>query len=263
MQKKLLVLGAVLGMVALAGATSTASAAQVGQRGEREGTRGMMGGKMGLVERGVGVVGTVSAINGNTITLQNTMRRGVASTTVGATVTYTVDASSATIYKNSATSSVSNIAVGNRISVQGKVTGTSVVATTIHDGVGMMGRGGWNDDSSGAGFVGNGQPVVAGNITALTGSIFTLTTKNGVAYSVDATNAKFTKKGATSTVSALAVNDTVIVQGTVNGNSVLASNVIDRGTMPAPSANVNQGVGEKGKGFFGGIGAFFGRLFGF
>jgi hypothetical protein len=48
-------------------------------------------------------------------------------------VSYTVDASSATISKNNATSSVSNIAVGDRVVVQGAVNGNSITASSIID----------------------------------------------------------------------------------------------------------------------------------
>jgi len=80
------------------------------------------------------VSGIVMAVNGNVITLN--VHQGLSSTT--ATTTFTVDATSAIVRKNNATSTVSSIAVGDRISVLGTVNGTNVVAKTIIDG--MMGR---------------------------------------------------------------------------------------------------------------------------
>ena len=53
-----------------------------------------------------------------------------------------MDATNAKIYKGSATTtvSVSDIAMGDTVMVQGTVSGTSVTATVIRDGVnGMMG----------------------------------------------------------------------------------------------------------------------------
>lgn len=75
--------------------------------------------------------GTVTAINGNLITLTSKIK--------GATTTYTVDASSATITKGIGTSTtaiaVSGITVGDRLVVQGTVSGTAITATTIRDGL--------------------------------------------------------------------------------------------------------------------------------
>ena len=77
-----------------------------------------------------GVFGTVTAVNGNTITVQS---RGFGQNSTQ--TTYTVDASNATVTKNNAASSVGDIAVGDNIMVQGTVSGTSVTAKTIRDGI--------------------------------------------------------------------------------------------------------------------------------
>ena len=74
--------------------------------------------------------------------------------------TYTVDASSATVTKNGAASTVSAIAVGDTVMVQGTVSGTNVTAKTIRDGVGQ----------GQPAIQGNGQPVVAGTVTAINGN---------------------------------------------------------------------------------------------
>ncbi len=67
--------------------------------------------------------GTVSAVNGNTITITNKSN-----------VSYTVDASGAKISKMGVSSATaSNIAVGDSILVQGTFTGTSVAAVNIVD----------------------------------------------------------------------------------------------------------------------------------
>src|ERR1035437_7221371 len=71
-----------------------------------------------------GVSGTVTAVNGNIITING--RQGFGSTTP--TVSYTVNATNATVRKNNATSTVSSIAVGDVIAVQGTITGTNVTA---------------------------------------------------------------------------------------------------------------------------------------
>lgn len=102
----------------------------------------------GDIERGQpGVMGTVSAISGTTITL--TAKQPGSDTDV----VYTVDASGATVKKftkGDATSkpvettiAVSGIAAGDKIMVKGTVSSTNIVATEITDGdMGGFHRGG-------------------------------------------------------------------------------------------------------------------------
>ena len=81
-----------------------------------------------------GVFGTVTAVDGTTITVDG--RQG----TTTASTTYSVDASNAKVIEGPATStaSISDISVGDRVVVQGTVTGTSIAATTIIDGKFMI-----------------------------------------------------------------------------------------------------------------------------
>ena len=74
----------------------------------------MGGGRGGMMGMRPGVFGTVSAVNGTTITVSG--RTGFGSTTPA--VTYTVNASNATLKKNNATSTVSSIAVGDTVMVK-------------------------------------------------------------------------------------------------------------------------------------------------
>ena len=60
----------------------------------------------------------------------------------------------------------------------------------------------------------------------------TVTNKSNVTYTVDATNAKIVQGQNTIAVSNVAVGDSVVVQGTVNGNSITASSVIDQKARP-------------------------------
>jgi hypothetical protein len=209
----------------------------------------MMGG------RAPGVFGTVSAVSGNTLTV--TSKGGPNSSSTA--TTYTVDASNATVMKDNATSSVSNIAVGDNVMVQGTVSGTNVTATRIEDGIPQgMGKGG----GAVASFQGNGEPVVGGSVSAINGDSLTVTNKSNVTYTVDATNATIMKGNATSSLSAIATGDNVLVQGTVNGTAVTATTVIDQGA--ASSSTTSGGPMMRGMGgFFGAIGGFFQHLFGF
>ena len=164
--------------------------------------------------------------------------------------------------KGNATSTISDIVVGDNVVIQGTVTGTSVKATTIRDG--MIRNPGANAGSNPQ-VQGNGQPVVAGTVVSVSGSVINVTNSGNVTYAVDTTNSKFESRGqqGTSTISNVSVGDRVIAQGAVNGTSVTASLVIDQGN---PS-NVPQGGhgDDRGSrsGFFGSIGNFFKHLFGF
>jgi hypothetical protein len=228
-------------------------------------------GMPGGMQRAPGVFGTVASISGTTLTVTSKMpqKKTDLSGTIGMTataVTYTVDASNATVTKDNAASTVSAIAVGDTVMVQGTVSGTNVTAKTIRDGV-MMQKGtkpgtpGQTGTSPAPIITGNGQPVVGGSVTAESGSILTITNKSNVTYSVDATSATIEKGNAASTLSSVAVGDTVIVQGAVNGSSITASSVIDQGATPAAGSTAPKPKGVMG--FFSGIGGFFAHLFGF
>jgi hypothetical protein len=221
-------------------------------------------------------MGTVLTTDGSTLTIsakQFTKPTTAGATPTSTTVTYTVTTTGATtVTKAGAASTVSAIAVGDTIAVQGTVSGTNVVATTIRDGVMMRGKGangtGSTNGNIGAGaaslVAGNGQPVVGGAITAISGNTLTVTNKSNVIYTVDATSAKFLQGNTTIALTGLKVGDTVVVQGTVNGTAVTASTVIDQG-QPATSAGTTGTAPKKAGigGFFGGIGSFFSHLFGF
>jgi hypothetical protein len=218
------------------------------------------------------LVGRVTAISGNTITV-------FGNATGNSNTTFTVDASKATVLKASATTTASGISVGDHLVVSGNINGANVVATVIRDGVGMMkGKEGRdqngdnknedNKNRQGKGLLppaiieGNGQPVIGGQVSAVSGGSLTVTTKTNISYIVDATKANIQKDGATTTVSSVVVGDSVVVQGTVNGTSVTASTVIDRGVVQTTSQDANPD--SKGSmGIFKSIGNFFSRIFGF
>lgn len=171
----------------------------------------------------MGAAGTVTAVNGNTITI--TGKDGT---------TYTVEAGAAAITKDM-TASLTDIKVGDTIMAQGSTSGTTVTATAIHDGKmpegGMHGRGG----------MGGVERGVHGTVTAVSGTTLTVTATNPTTsttatYTVDASSAKVLKgdgttKPADSTLSAVAVGDTVGIQGEVTGTNIVAKMIIDG---PAP-----------------------------
>lgn len=229
-----------------------------------------------------GIFGTVTAIDGDTLSVTAMTRpfMGATSTPSGATTTvYTVDATNATVYKGSATTTVpvSSISVNDKVMVQGTVSGTDVTATTIRDGVmgPAMGRSGAWGGKGGPGYSsstapvspiqGNGEPVVGGSITAVSGDTLTVTNASNVTYTIDVSSATIVKDGTSTAVTNLDIGDNVIVQGAVSGTSVTASSVIDQGAKPAnaSSSASKGGFGAGFGGFFGAIGGFFAHLFGF
>lgn len=240
-----------------------------------------MGRTMGDWNRGAammqpGIAGTVSAVDVGGVATTFTVNgrsfgRGIASSTTA----YTVDASNATVTKNNASSSVSAIAAGDQVFVRGTVSGTNVAATMVRDGVmpgGGSGRGrgmgGFNFASSSprrsnsSPIQGNGQPVVAGKVATISGTTLTVTNQSNLTYTVDASNAQVMQGKTTSTLSAVAVGDTVVVQGTVNGTAITASSLIDQKPAPAAgSTSANTPAGAPG--LLGRIGGFFMHLFGF
>ncbi len=214
-----------------------------------------------------GIFGTVSAINGTSLTVTS---KGFGTST--ASTVYSVDASNAVVMTNRATSTLSAVVVGNSVMVAGTVNGTSVTATKINLNSDMTGFKGGDNENPGKGFdkknasstdmmEGNGQPIIGGTVSAVNGTIITITNKSNTSYTIDATNATTTKKGSIISVSDIAVGDSVLVQGAINGTSVTASIITDQAQMTQSSKNT--GVKQKITGFFGGIGNFFARLFGF
>lgn len=211
------------------------------------------------------VFGTVSAVNGNTITV--TGKQGIGANAVA--TTFTIDATSAKITKNNVAGAVSSILVGDTVIAQGTLTGTNLVATMIRDGqMGKGMRGGPNGNQPGkilpvSPITGNGQPIVAGTVSSINGGTLTITNKSNVSYTVDATNAKIVQGQNTISVSNIVVGNMVVVQGTVNGNSVVATSVIDQASPVNTTTTASGKTEQPHQGFFGGIGSFFAHIFGF
>ena len=123
--------------------------------------KGSMGMGNGAVNGGPRVMGTITKIDGNTITVDSIgFSKNVPNTDTNKsdttkptseTKTYTVDASGATIYKDGVESKISDIAVNNKIVVEGTITDTSIKATKIYEGnMGVAnganrGQGNWNN----------------------------------------------------------------------------------------------------------------------
>ncbi len=228
------------------------------------------------------IVGMVTAVNGTTLTVTSKSKVGWAwgkddedndnnkdedapkATPVA--IVYTVDASQATVVKGGVASTVSGIAVGDIVKIQGTVTGTTVLATTIRGEVNKEKEDKKEDKDKKPKptplIQGNGQPIIAGTVTAINGTTLTITNKSNVTYTVDGSTAKVQNKGALSTISTVAVGDNVVVQGTISGTAVTAYSVIDQGPTPSPKVKLNDEEKARFK-FFSDVGHFFQLLFGF
>lgn len=91
------------------------------------------------------VAGKITAIQGNTLTVSE--HQGMMGSTTPDTL-FTVDTSKAVVMKNNATSTVSALVIGDTISVQGTLTGTTVTATYIREGK-LMGYKGYDENKTG------------------------------------------------------------------------------------------------------------------
>lgn len=155
------------------------------------------------------VNGTITAISGATITITENANRGGGS--------YTIDASGAAFTKAGATATISDFAVGENVWAIGTVSGDSVVATKVSDAPGM---------SRGFGFGHGRGHGVMGTVSSVNGTTITVNGKNGGSYTVDAGNTTVHKM-VTTTVSDIAVGDTIGVQGEVSGTTISATTIMD------------------------------------
>ena len=161
--RTVLPVGAILASIGIgfAGITSaqTATTSTTPARGAPM-ERGMMGEKPA-------VMGKITAINGTTLTVEG-MNKGMETQK-----TYTVNASGAKVVTSVAgsaptESSVSTLAVGDMVAVRGTVSGTSVAATEIMEGMPMRGGHGGPGGRGGHGTHGT-VSAVSGNTITITG----------------------------------------------------------------------------------------------
>lgn len=166
------------------------------------------------------VHGTVTAVSGTTVTV----------TDVQSSTSYTIDTSNATIIKASegerpTGATIADIAVGDTIGAHGTLSGTTLVADRVTDGMGMGGpRDGSMMERGGRGGM--------GTVTAVSGSSITLTTQNGETMTVDASSASVSKM-VTGSLADVAVGDTISVQGTRGDGTIKADHIMTG--MQAPS----------------------------
>ena len=153
------------------------------------------------------VMGTITAINGSTITITAQGKQ---------TGTYTIDASNASVMKDGASSSVSALAVGDKVFAAGTINGTSVTATQVFDG----------KFGPGKRMMMGPRPGVMGQVTAVNGSTLTVSGKDGKTYTVDAAGATV-QKMVTEPVADIKVGDTIGAMGAVSGTTITAKQIMD------------------------------------
>lgn len=154
-----------------------------------------------------GIVGTVSAISGTTLTVAG--KDGV---------TYTVDASAATLAGSEGSNfTLADVKVGDKVNVRGTVSGTSVTATKIVDGR-IRARNFL--DAMGA--------VGSGIVSSINGSIFTVTPVGSSSTTTVATNAStvYRVNGVATTSGALSVGSRVLLVGTTTGDASVSATLV-------------------------------------
>lgn len=173
-------------------------------------------------------MGKVTAVNGSMITIDSLANK--------TTTTYTVDVSAATLKKGvgrgaPTTIVVTDIAVGDRITAVGTLSGTTVSATFVTDMGGkkkMMGRGMMPKPMMPAN-------IHSGTVTAVSGSTITIDSlfaKTKTTYIIDASAAALTKgmgRGTTIAVTDVKVGDKIMVTGPLTGTNIAATAVRDLG----------------------------------
>jgi hypothetical protein len=101
-----------------------------------------------------------------------------------------------------------------------------------------------------------GGQLVTGTVASVSGSVITLTAKNGGSYAVNAASAKIMKSGATVDITSILPGDLLMARGTLSGLSMTATTIVD-GVMQKPvgTAGVKPGAVLGAHGLMGSISA--------
>jgi hypothetical protein len=165
------------------------------------------------------LIGKITGISGTSITVS---RLGFPGGVLGS-ASFTVDASGAKILKAMSGSvqteaAISSLAIGDTVAIRGAVSGTTVAATEVIDGIGpRMGEGR---------VPGGGHSGAVGTVTAINGTTLTLTGRDGTTYTVDASSAHIGKMISIG-IGDVAVGDTLGIRGAVSGTSITAQDILD------------------------------------
>jgi len=215
---------------------------------ERPGVRMMVG---------KGITGTVTAVTASSITVD-----GKHASTTGV---FTVDVTGAKFFKNSATTTLSSILVGDTVFVEGRVSGSSATAVAVYDGKLPLAlqkaqimreekKDDWREKREDRIADHVRGSAILGIVTNINGNILIVDGKMGTStatttYTVDATNSKIFKDKATTTISAILTGDRVLVEGSISGTNVTA-NYIFEGKLPLNGKAINAFLEEPVRGKF-------------
>jgi hypothetical protein len=245
----LLAVGAAIGVTHLGGTSSnSASATQAQGQSQSESQATATGGANGF-RSGRGTRGTITGVDGSTITVDATDANGGSST-----VEVTTD--SDTRVTEAVAGTVSDIAVGDTVMVEGSTSGTSIAATAIRDvgdqaiGAGAMGAQPPDDGSAPTGAPGggempnggqapsgdqsgqvppNGRPGggqgTFGTVTAVDGSTITIEMQDGTTMTVSTASDTTVTVTREISVADLVTGDTISVTGTTSGSTVAATSI--------------------------------------
>ena len=219
---------------------------------------------------GRGISGKVTAVGANTLTVN-----GRHASTTGI---FTVDVTTAQFFKNKATTTLASIVVGDMVSIKGDVNGNLAIAEAVYAGQLPMGiqkmiekakekKEGKEDKKERKAEHIRGTALF-GIVTGVNGTTILVSGKMGTStatttYTVDASSAKIFKDKATTTISAILLNDKVLVEGVVVGTNVTAK-VIYTGKLPLNGKALGAFAEAEGKGkFLGKIQNFFKAFFSF
>lgn len=193
-----------------------------------------------------GIVGTISAISGKTLTI-----------TAYNDTKYTVDADEAKVYEGKETVALSTLMVGDVVFVQGEIKDTTVDASVIVD---VKKKEKDDKDKKGEDKPKAPKPAddkkqlgVIGEVTAKSGTTLTILGLDGKTYTVAAVDADVWVKGDKKDVSLddITLKDKVVIHGDIDDTSVTAEAIAE---LPGEKIGFFQRFGAFWKGFFFGKG---------
>jgi hypothetical protein len=189
-----------------------------------QGMRGQAGGR-GRAFRGQGVVGTISAINGNTVTLKS-FNGGTA----------TVNITSQTMFrKDQQSAKLSDFKVGDMVFVRGEPTGENTW-TAVAMGI--------RSDASRRFREGMGKEFVAGEIKSIDGLNLTITRVDGVTQKITVNeNTSFRKNGESVTLADFAPGDHIFARGAMKDGTFVPS-MLSAGQPERPGVGMGTPGGE-------------------
>jgi uncharacterized protein DUF5666 len=172
------------------------------------------------------VAGTIASIKGSSFTVKETTFNGTTATTDVATT-------SKTTFRQLVSGALSDLQVGDTVSVTGTTTDSVYTATRISEtgaqtGVFSAGSGGPPQGSAGGGpqfFRNGGGDMRIGKITKVEGDTVTLAALDGTTVTVKTTPSTTVRVNKTIALRNLKVGDNVRVTGTASGSKVTADEV--------------------------------------